>query len=132
MASGTRSPETSEGWQQVAFDLLPYAGDDVEISVTYLTDPSTAGVGAFVDDTRVVIDGVETADGFEGADSVWAQGEAPEGSPPSPAKWRIGEGVFAAGTATDDTLLLGFGLEQLSTDAERSDLMGKALDGLLD
>ncbi len=30
------------GWQQVAFDLLPYAGQTVEVSVTYVTDPSAA------------------------------------------------------------------------------------------
>ena len=123
----------SEGWQEVSFDLMPYAGEEVEISVTFVTDPSFPGVGAFVDDTRVVIDGaVVDADGFEGADSDWTQGEAPEGQPRSPAQWSIGESVFAAGTSTDDTLLLGFGFEHLSTDAERSDLMGRALDGFLD
>ena len=37
---------------------------------------------------------------------------------------------FYAATATEDTLLLGFGLEQLATDEERAALVGQALDGL--
>jgi hypothetical protein len=121
---------SSDGWQQVAFDLTSYAGSDVELSITYVSDPFTGGVGAFVDDTHVVIDGVDDADGFEGASSAWAPGSVPPGSPPAAARWRIGEDLFAAGTSTEDTLLLGFGLEQLSSDAERADLIGRALDGL--
>ena len=36
---------------------------------------------------------------------------------------------FYAATSTDDTLLLGFGLEQLATDAERKDLMDRRWTG---
>jgi hypothetical protein len=36
-----------------------------------------------------------------------------------------------AGTATDDTLLLGFGLEQLATDGDRQTLLRQALGGLI-
>jgi len=35
-------------------------------------------------------------------------------------------------SSTDDSLLLGFGLEQLATPAERADLVRRALQGLLD
>jgi hypothetical protein len=38
---------------------------------------------------------------------------------------------FAA-TSTSDTLLLGFGLEQLATQAERNELMDRALGGLIE
>ena len=38
----------------MAFDLSAYAGQQVEVSITYVTDPGTGGVGAFVDDTKVV------------------------------------------------------------------------------
>ena len=103
-------------------------------AISYVTDPSTGGVGAFVDDTRVVIDGVTDADGFEGATSTWAPGDPPADSPPNSGNWQIGERLvnsFAA-TSTEDSLLLGFGLEQLATDADRSDLLARALDGLLD
>ena len=100
-----------------------------------MTDPSTGGVGAFVDDTRIVIDGAVTeTDGFEGATSTWTVGGPPESSPPNSGDWRIGEQEerFHAGTSTDDTLLLGFGLEHLETDEERAELLETALEGLLE
>jgi hypothetical protein len=100
-----------------------------------VTDPASGGVGAFVDDTRVVINGAVTeADGFEGPTSTWTPGGPPAGSPPNSGNWEIGEQLvnFFAGTSTEDTLLLGFGLEQLATPAEREDLIGRALGGLLE
>ncbi len=99
-----------------------------------MTDPGTGGVGAFVDDTRIVIDGVTDADGFEGATSSWTVGGPPAGSPPNQGNWAIGEPLinFYAGTSTADTLLLGFGLEQLATAEERAELVGLALGGLLE
>ena len=134
--SGTWNSFTGStgGWQDVAFDLSGFLGDEVELSITYVTDPSSGGVGAFVDDTRVVVDGVTSADGFEGTTSSWTPGGPPAGSPPNSGNWQIGEQLvnFFAGTSTDDSLLLGFGLEQLATPAEREDLVGRALQGLLD
>lgn len=123
----------SGGWQEVAFDLSGYAGSAVEVSITYVSDPAFGGVGAFVDDTHVVIDGVDQADGFEGATSEWAPGTAPAGSPPPATTWQIGEVLvnMYASTSTDDTLLVGFGLEQMASDAERLDLVGRALGDLL-
>src|ERR687893_2170743 len=110
---------SSGGWQAAAFDLSPFLGRTVELSISYVTDPNTGGVGAFVDDTRIVVDGAVTADGFEGATSPWAPGGPPTGSPPNSGNWRIGTELvnFYAATSTPDTLLLGFGLEQLATDA---------------
>ncbi len=129
---------TGDGtWQDLAFDLSAYAGSTVELSVSYVSDPSSGGVGAFVDDTHVVVDGVDRpdlADGFEGPTSQWTPAGPPAGSPsPSPAQWEIGEGLITqyAATSTDDTLLLGFGLEQLASAAERAELVERALDGLL-
>ncbi len=96
------------GWDQVAFDLSDYAGQSVELHISCVTDPASGGVGAFVDDTRVVIDGVTDADGFEGSTSSWMPGGPPEGSPPNAGNWQIGEQLvnFFAGTSTEDTLLL--------------------------
>ena len=104
------------------------------MSITYVTDPASGGVGAFVDDTRIVIDdAVAEADGFEGPTRTWTPGGPPAGSPPNARNWQIGDRLvnFFAGTSTQDSLLLGFGLEQLATDAERADLVERALDGLL-
>jgi len=125
---------STDGWRQVAYDLSGFAGQQVEVSLTYVTDPGTGGVGAFVDDTRIVVDGVTDADGFEGATSSWTVGPAPAGSPEPLGNWVIGPELldFYAATATNDTLLLGFGLEQLATDADRAELMRRALNGLLE
>ncbi len=124
---------SSDGWREVAFDLSDYLGQEVELSISYVTDPGTGGVGAFVDDTRVTVDGVQSADGFEGATSDWAPAAPPAGSEDSPGQWEITEDVDVfGGTSTEDTLLLGFGLEQLETDAQRVDIVERALGGLLD
>jgi hypothetical protein len=128
------SGEFPAGWQQVEVDLSDYAGDEVEVSISYVTDPASGGVGTFVDDTEVVVDGAVTeADGFEGATSTWTVGGPPEGSAPNAAEWQIGEQLvnIYAGTSTEDSLLLGFGLEQLATDEERADLVERSLDGLI-
>ena len=125
-------------WDQVAFDLdavTGAGGGQVEVSISYVTDPASGGVGAFVDDTRIALNGVETQqDGFEGTTSSWTVSPQPDGSPPNSGNWQIGERLldFYAGTSTEDTLLLGFGLEHLSTDAERADLVRRALGGLLE
>lgn len=121
-------------WQPAAFDLSAFAGSSVELSISYVTDPASGGIGAFVDDTQVLADGaVISADGFEGEASTWTPAGPPEGSPPNAGDWQIGGPLvrFNAATATDDTLLLGFGLEQLASDEARVDLLRRGLDGLL-
>jgi hypothetical protein len=127
------SGATTGGWHQAAFDLSGFAGDQVEVAISYVTDPNTGGVGAFVDDTHVIVDGVDSADGFEGATSTWTVSGPPPGSAPNAGNWQIAEKLVNAfaGTSTEDTLLLGFGLEQLSTGAERVDLLERALGALL-
>ncbi|MDP1849144.1 MAG: M14 family zinc carboxypeptidase [Solirubrobacteraceae bacterium] len=133
--SGTWNSITgaTDGWQQVAYDLSAFNGGEVEIVLTYVSDPFTGGVGAFVDDTRIVVDGVTDADGFEGTTSSWTPAAPPAGSPDIGANWVIGPRLlnFYAATATRDTLLLGFGFEQLESDAKRAELMSRALNGLL-
>jgi hypothetical protein len=123
------------GWHQTAVDLSAYAGQQVEVSISYVTDPASGGIGAFVDDTRFTTTGGPIdAEGFESGQGPWTIGGPPQGSPPNANNWEIGEQLitFYAGTSTEDTLLLGFGFEQLSTDEERADLVERALDGLLD
>lgn len=124
----------SGGWTEVAYDLSGFAGGDVEVSISYVTDPGSGEIGVFVDDTDVVVDGVSDADGFEGDTSVWSVGSVPPGSPPTATAWEIGAEAATnyAATATEDSLLLGFGLEQVASEEERADLVGRALDDLLD
>ncbi len=55
------------GWHQAAVDLSAYAGEQVEVSITYVTDPGAGGIGAFLDDTRLVTNSATLfTDGFEG------------------------------------------------------------------
>ncbi len=124
----------TNGWEQVNYDLTAFAGQQVEVSISYVSDIFVGVIGAFVDDTRVIIDGVSTnEDGFEGATSAWSVTGPPEGSPGNDTEWQITEKLLDlyAATSTEDTLLLGFGLEQLATDADRVELLRKALNGLL-
>lgn len=124
---------SSSGWKAVDSDLAAYAGKQVEISISYVTDPSTGGIGAFVDDTALVVGGTRTQqDGFEGATSTWTVQGEPEGSPPTAGNWEIGPQAvnFYAGTSTEDTLLLGFGLEHVTNPADRAALIRRAFSGL--
>jgi hypothetical protein len=124
---------TSQGWTRVKIDLSAYAGQKVELAISYVTDPGTGGVGAFVDDTELVIaNTTRSADGFEGASSEWTVAGPPAGSLPNLGNWELGAGKLDlfSGTATDDTLLLGFGLEQIAAPADRTKLVKQALGGL--
>ena len=91
----------SEGYEQWRFDLGAYATKSVELSITYASDASVQGAGAFVDDI-VVSTGAGTtsfeADGntFDG----WTVPGAPDGSPPNPNDW-------IAGTTADTPPPLG-------------------------
>jgi bacillopeptidase F (M6 metalloprotease family) len=44
---------SSSGWQQWNVDLSAYAGGQVEISLAYVSDWSTQGLGVFLDDIAV-------------------------------------------------------------------------------
>lgn len=127
---------SSGGWVPVAFDLSAYAGSQVEIVVSYVTDPSSGEMGLILDDTKLVVAGVETeaeAEGFEADLGAWSVLDAPEGSPDNSSNFERTEGLGAiiAATATPDSLLLGFGLEQLSSDDEREAMVERMLVYLL-
>ncbi|WP_127794440.1 M14 family metallopeptidase [Agromyces sp. LHK192] len=121
---------SSGGWTDVSFDLSAYAGQDVELVISYVTDPFTGEVGAIVDDIRFTVAGVESeAEGFETGLGAWSVLGAPAGSPGNTADWeRISlEGPYYSATATPNTLMLGFGLEQLESDAARAEVVARIL-----
>ncbi|MFJ3668591.1 M14 family zinc carboxypeptidase [Streptomyces sp. NPDC090106] len=123
----------SEGWQEVSFDLSAYAGRTVEISLGYITDPGSGGRGVLVDNASVVIGGqaVET-EGFETSLGAWTVPGPPAGSPAAVKDWGLAGELFKTygAVTTDDTVLLGFGLEHLTAAADRATLLGKALGSL--
>ncbi|WP_338898910.1 M14 family zinc carboxypeptidase [Streptomyces sp. TG1A-60] len=133
--SGTWNSFTgaSDGWQQVEFDLSAYAGKTVEVSLGYITDPGSGGRGVLVDNATVVIGGTPGAtEGFEASLGAWSVSGPPAGSPAVVKDWGLSGELFKTygAVTTDDTVLLGFGLEQVTTAADRKALLGKALAAL--
>ncbi|MDI2126289.1 M14 family zinc carboxypeptidase [Yinghuangia seranimata] len=122
----------SGGWQQVAFDLSAYAGKQVEVSISFVTDPGSGGTGVFVDDTHIVKNGAAVeSEGFENGLGAWSTPGPPPGDH-SPANFLHTNSVFGnSAVATPDTLLLGFGLEQLPTQADKNAVMAKVVQYLL-
>jgi murein tripeptide amidase MpaA len=121
----------SGGWVQWDLDLSAYAGGQVELSISYISDWATQGLGVFLDDITEP-DGSATSfeDGLDG----WTVTGPPPGSGPNSNSWaRTGAGGFPEGAAirTNRSLLLGFGLEQVDTDASRATIIGHAMEDLL-
>jgi hypothetical protein len=120
----------SDGWVPVAFDLSAYAGQQVEIVVSYVADPAFGGNGAILDDTRLVTNsGVSEAEGFEAGLGAWSVLGPPEGSL-NFIDWEVADrlGRITAGVVTADTVLLGFGLEQLESPEARAELIADSLE----
>ncbi|MET9832405.1 M14 family zinc carboxypeptidase [Streptomyces sp. NPDC006385] len=125
----------SSGWKQVEFDLSAYAGKSVEVSISYVTDPGFGGRGVLADDASLVVGGTATGtEGFETSLGAWSVTGPPAGSPAVLKDWARTGALFRTYSAvtTDDTVLLGFGLEHVPAAADRKALIGKALDSLDD
>ena len=104
----------------------------MEVSITYASDWATQNLGTFVDDVTHP-DGTTTSfeDGLDG----WTVPGPPEGSSVNANDWiATTASGFPVGAAisTPDSLLMGFGFEGIATPAERTAVMGRALDHLLD
>jgi len=124
----------SGGWEQWSVDLSAYAGGQVEVSIAYISDWATQGLGVFVDDIEVST-GEGTTSFEAGDDGGWAITGPPEGSGPNPNNFIITTAAGfpeAAVVATPHSLLSGFGFEGISDAATRADWMGRVLDHLLD
>jgi Zinc carboxypeptidase/Immune inhibitor A-like, MAM domain len=121
----------SAGFQDWDVDLTPYAGNQVEVSITYASDPGTQGLGVFLDDVRVLADGATVAEtSFEDDLGGWAVPGSPPGNGTNTNDWeRTGSVGFidGPGVATDHSLLWGFGLEGVAGADTRAKLMGDAM-----
>jgi hypothetical protein len=122
----------SSGWQNWEVDLSAWAGQTVEVSIAYVSDWAVQNLGVFLDDITLP-DGSSTS--FETGLDGWTVTGPPEGSAPNANNWiRTDASGFPVGAtiSTPDSLLLGFGFEGISTQAERDAVMARAMDHLLD
>ncbi|MYS09114.1 zinc carboxypeptidase [Streptomyces sp. SID6041] len=122
----------SNGWRQASVDLSAWAGKKVELSISYISDPGTGEMGAFVDDTRLVTGATTESEGFETGLGAWTVPGAPAGSPGNGSDWTRSGALFhsQAAVTTRDTVLLGYGLEQVPRATDRARLIGRALQVL--
>ena len=131
---------SSAGWQSWDIDLSPYAGGDVEVSITVLSDWGLQQFpGVFIDDIAVAT-GEGTTSFEEDGDPMdgWTVAGAPhddagiEGANHNEWTRRDGLGIEeGAAVASDRTLYLGFGFEGISLTATRNELMDRVIDYLL-
>ena len=57
-ATGTAPTGSSGGWVDwTTSTSRPYAGKQIEVSITVATDPASLGLGVWVDDAKLVVDG---------------------------------------------------------------------------
>ncbi|MFE9692423.1 M14 family zinc carboxypeptidase [Micromonospora sp. NPDC005806] len=122
----------SSGWQQWRVDLGQFAGRQVEVSIAYVSDWATQGLGVFVDDVEVSTG--EGSTSFEDGLGGWAATGPPAGSASNTNNFvRTTAAGFPEGAvvATDATLYFGFGFEGISDVATRNSLMGRAMGYLL-
>lgn len=118
----------SNGWTEFDVDLSAYAGKQVEVSISYMSDWGTQGLGVFLDNVRVETGGTVTAQtGFETDLGGWTAAAPPEGSGPNSNTWSRSQKAFDNGavTTTKDTVYAGFGLEGL-TPAARADFVKRS------
>ncbi|MDX3239023.1 M14 family zinc carboxypeptidase [Streptomyces sp. ME03-5709C] len=122
---------SSAGWQPVNFDLSAYAGKKVEVSLSYVSDPGSGGQGVQADEMSLVIGGAVTeTEGFETSLGPWTVTGPPAGSPTAQRDWARTGPLTQSAVVTDDTVLLGFGLEHVASAADRATLVRQALKAL--
>ncbi|MFI7599542.1 M14 family zinc carboxypeptidase [Actinoplanes sp. NPDC049681] len=123
---------SSGGWKEFDADLSAYAGKQVEVSISYMSDWGTQGLGVFLDDARVEIGGsVAQRTSFESDLGGWTVAGPPPGSGVNSTDWSRSRLAFDSGAAvtTKDSVYVGFGLETL-TAAERDAFVKRALQHL--
>ena len=121
----------SGGWQQWSVDLSAWTGQSVEVSIAYASDWSVQGVGAFIDDITYPGGATES---FESNLGGWAVAPAPPGSAANANTWtRTDPSSFPVGNSitTPDTVILGFGIEGVTTADKRTAIMGALMGHLL-
>jgi hypothetical protein len=122
----------SDGWEEWRVDLGPWAGGQVELSISYVSDWAIQGLGTFVDQIQTPAGDGSTS--FETGLDGWTTPGPQPGSDPNPNDWiRTASVGFEEGAvvSTDDTLYFGFGFEGITGASGRNAVMDKSMGYLL-
>lgn len=121
----------SAGWQQWDVDLSAFAGKTAEVSIAYVSDWATQGLGMFVDD--IAVSTGEGSTSFETGLDGWTATQPGDSAPNANNFDRLAAGSFpeAAVVETADTIYMGFGLEGITGSANRNTILGNAMRYLL-
>jgi hypothetical protein len=123
----------SAGYEPWKVDLTAYAGKQVEVSITLISDWSVGEIpGILVDDVTVTRNGSAENESFESGLGAWSVPGAPAGSF-NGNDWVRTERAYEEGAAvkTPDSLYFGFGFEGVTGAAQRNDLMRRSMQYLL-
>jgi hypothetical protein len=122
----------SNGFQDWNVDLTPFAGKNVELSITYASDPGVQLLGVFVDDVVITAGGqtlVNTS--FEdGTLAPFTVGDPPPGSKHIFKNWVASRSKGfedGPGVRTSRSLLFGFGVEGVNGAENRSKVLKDGL-----
>jgi murein tripeptide amidase MpaA len=140
-STGTWNAATgsSAGWQQWQIDLSAFNGKQVELSIAYVTDWGTTGLGAWVDDVQLTLGGAaQAAQSFETDTAPWVIADAPAGTANPAPKWErtteqfteaavVGAGTATGGGYEHDSVYAGFDLSSITTPEERATFMRSSL-----
>jgi hypothetical protein len=123
----------SAGYQdwRIALNNADFAGDQIEVSIVYQTDPGTLGLGAFVDDAKIT-SGADTLSetSFEDGLGGWTVPGALPGSAGNVHDWQRAQSlglVDGPGVRTGHSIMWGFGLEAVDGADKRAALVGNAM-----
>jgi hypothetical protein len=121
----------SAGYQDWSVDLSAFAGKQVELSITYATDPAVRGLGVFLDDVAI-LDGATTlaSTSFETDTGGWALSATPADSGVNSTDWHQTAAVGfvdGSGVSTRNSIYWGFGLEGVTGAADRAALVHDAM-----
>jgi len=121
----------SGGFRPWNVDLSSFAGKNVEVSITYMQDPAVRGLGVFVDDAAITVDGSQIAQtGFEADLGPFTVPGPPADSPGNANDWTRTTTVGfqdGPGVRTDHSVFWGFGLEGVTGADTRAKLLDDAL-----
>lgn len=114
----------SSGWQQVEMDLSAYAGQTVELHISYASDWSVQNLGVFIDD--IELDGAALQN-FEADLGQWQVSAGPAGASNNWVR-TSGQGIpEGPALRTAYSVYLGFGFEAIDSAIDRNMVMDRVM-----